>query len=559
VRPACAGQKRSSSGALLAMTCTQPRSNKATRQIPYAVAALLALAAGTARAGYNLTTLASFNGANGQYPRGLVVSGNTLYGVTVAGGSSNLGTVFSVPLTGGTPTVLASFNGPNGDQPNGPLIVSGNTLYGTTFTGGALSAGTVFSVPTSGGTVTDLVSFNSAFGGAAKPLGGLVLSGNTLYGTTEQAGAVFSLPVAGGTPTILASFNGSNGLYPVGPLIRSGNTLYGITSQGGAFDNSQSGTGCGTVFSVPITGGTITPLASFNGSDGLYPDDLILSGNTFYGTTQNGGNSVYGTVFSVPLAGGTPNVLTSFTFATGNNPGGILLLGNTLYGTVGAGTVFKLPITGGTPAVAVSFSAATGQYPGGLILAGNTLIGTTSNGGTSNDGTIFALTPNPIISLTATAPTAFGSQVGTLALFGGHNVASCTPTPTGYLSVSGFVPSTAIERYALHITDSVAANLAADLADAVSEINAASYSGYSLTAATTDPTGLFGSGYDFFLTFTGSTLGTGSPYFGFDFTQLNGISDTLSVDAVATVPEPASLASLTFGAIALLTRRSPSR
>ena len=57
------------------------------------------------------------------------------------------GTVFSIPLSGGSPTVLASFNGSNGDYPVAGLTLGGNTLYGTTELGGADSDGTVFSVP----------------------------------------------------------------------------------------------------------------------------------------------------------------------------------------------------------------------------------------------------------------------------------------------------------------------------------------------------------------------------------------------------------------------------
>jgi hypothetical protein len=110
------------------------------------------------------------------------------------------------------------------------------------------------------------------------------------------------------------------------------------------------------------------------------------------------------------------------------------------------------------------------------------------------------------------------------------------------------------------ITDSVPGNLAADLADAASEIDAQTYTGYGVTASATDPTGgSFGGGYDFFITITNPTLGTGSPYFGFDFTQLNNTTDTLSVTtaaAAAAVPEPASLGFLAIGGIALLLRRS---
>jgi uncharacterized repeat protein (TIGR03803 family) len=95
--------------------------------------------------------LASFNGSNGAGPcAGVTLSGDTLYGTTYDGGAYGEGEVFSVPITGGSPTVLASFNGSNGEYPYAGLTLSGNTLYGTTNEGGDLSLnggngdGTVF-------------------------------------------------------------------------------------------------------------------------------------------------------------------------------------------------------------------------------------------------------------------------------------------------------------------------------------------------------------------------------------------------------------------------------
>src|SRR5277367_5105058 len=129
-------------------------------------------------------------------------------------------------------------------------------------------------------TINTLASFN--VGDGAGPQAGLILSGNTLYGTTGYGGAngdgtVFSVPVTGGTPTVLASFNGSNGKNPYGDLILSGNRLYGTTSEGGAYGGLfTGGIGGGTVFSVPVTGGTPTVLASFNGSDGSFPQAGLI-------------------------------------------------------------------------------------------------------------------------------------------------------------------------------------------------------------------------------------------------------------------------------------------
>lgn len=182
-------------------------------------------------------------------------------------------------------------------------------------------------------------------------MAGVILSGSTLYGTTPLGGAngageVYSVPVTGGTPTVLASFNGtSNGSEPYAGLILSGSTLFGTTLEGGAY-------GDGEVFSLPVTGGTPTVLASFDMSDGQDPTSaLTLSGDTLFGTTENGGQYGYGEVFSVPIAGGDPNVLASFDISDGDYPyAGLImdatgnLYGTTIYGGTNGryGTVFEL-------------------------------------------------------------------------------------------------------------------------------------------------------------------------------------------------------------------------
>ena len=277
-----------------------------------------------------LTALASFSSSSGYYADGLVQSGNTLYGWADSGGVYGYGTVFSLPVSGGTPTVLASFNGSNGEAPEGTLKLSGGTLYGTTVYGGAYGDGTVFSLPTSGGTPTVLASFNGTDG--MSPRGSVAISGGTLYGTTWEGGAtysgtysganqgegvVFALPVSGGTPTVLASLLYPEGCIPYAGLAVSGSTLYGTSSYGP--------TGYGDVFSLPTSGGTPTALASFS-KPGLYASysSLTICGTVLYGTTQRGGVNDRGTVFSLPVSGGTPTVLATFSGSNGENPSGTL-------------------------------------------------------------------------------------------------------------------------------------------------------------------------------------------------------------------------------------------
>ena len=95
----------------------------------------------------------AFTNSDGTFPSGLILSGNTLYGTGVAGGSSGNGTVFALNTDGTGFTTLHSFtslssNDTNSDgtEPNAGLILSGNTLYGATFHGGNSGWGTVFSI-----------------------------------------------------------------------------------------------------------------------------------------------------------------------------------------------------------------------------------------------------------------------------------------------------------------------------------------------------------------------------------------------------------------------------
>src|SRR5579864_2470932 len=111
------------------------------------------------------TTLHSFDGTDGEAPNGPPVQGTdgNFYGTTNAGGancSSNggCGTVFKITPSGRL-TTLHSFNGANGKNPIAGLVLGTNgEFYGTTGAGGAHTLGTVFKI-TPNGTLTTLHSF----------------------------------------------------------------------------------------------------------------------------------------------------------------------------------------------------------------------------------------------------------------------------------------------------------------------------------------------------------------------------------------------------------------
>jgi uncharacterized repeat protein (TIGR03803 family) len=205
------------------------------------------------------TVLHSFAGgsSDGAYPELtslLMDTKGNLYGVTDAGGSSNLGVVYKLSRNGKL-TVLHSFAGGSTDgcNPDGTLAMDrhGN-LYGTTTACGSSGDGIVWKVSQKG-SESVLHNFTGGSDGA-DPYGGVVIDmkGN-LYGTTfnggdYSAGTVFEVtPKAGGgwTEKLLHSFGkAKDGASPYAGLTFdvSGN-LYGTTYKGGAY-------GGGTVFEV---------------------------------------------------------------------------------------------------------------------------------------------------------------------------------------------------------------------------------------------------------------------------------------------------------------------
>jgi uncharacterized repeat protein (TIGR03803 family) len=276
--------------------------------------------------------------SGGASPAAVLVSpGGTIFGTTTAGGAAANGTVFSLN-TNGVFSVLHDFSfldsvtGTNidGALPWSGLVLSGDTLFGTTSAGGSGGSGVVFSVKTNGNNFTilhnftpmDWVSATNADG--AIPFGGLVLSNDTLYGTTTAGGfggrgTIFSIQTNGPAFTVLHHFSatdptGTNadGAAPCATLTLSGNVLYGTASAGGSGAS-------GTVYCAKTDGTQFRTLYSFeplNPSDGTNNDGafpvagLLLISNSLYGTTFSGGPGSGGTVFALPI-GAPPATITN--------------------------------------------------------------------------------------------------------------------------------------------------------------------------------------------------------------------------------------------------------
>jgi uncharacterized protein (TIGR03437 family) len=210
------------------------------------------------------------------------------------------------------------------------------------------------------------------------------------------------------TFTMLASFNGANGAGPgYGALVvGSDGNFYGTTSVGGANDE-------GTIFKMTLAG-ILTTMYSFcsqaSCSDGSEPFAGLIqaSDGNFYGTTAAGGIGHQGTVFKITPAG-TLTTLYSFcsqaNCADGYVPyaGMIQASDGNLYGTTwegGAsdeGTVFKIT-PGGVLTTLYSFcpqaGCADGSNPAAGLIQGSdgNFYGTTWHGGANVWGTVFRIT-----------------------------------------------------------------------------------------------------------------------------------------------------------------------
>ena len=309
-----------------------------------------------------LTTLVSFNGANGSHPVAALVQGSdgNFYGTTEYGGTNgNNGTVFQM-TPDGTLTTLVSFNGTNGSYPVAPLVQgSGGYFYGTTPGSSYYGPGygSVFKISTNGA-LTSLHSFTGGNDGK-NPEAGLVQGTNdNFYGTTENGGtdgygAVFKISATGALTTLYSFTYGNDGAYPEAGLVQGTNgNFYGTTTYGGNL-SLNGGDGFGTVFKM-TPAGALTTLVSFNGANGIYSVGRLVEGSdgNFYGTTYGGGVSGDGTVFKMTSAG-VLTTLVSFNGTNGISPPGLVqgsdgnFYGTTEYGGAGAfGTVFQMTTAG---------------------------------------------------------------------------------------------------------------------------------------------------------------------------------------------------------------------
>ncbi len=259
--------------------------------------------------GTPFTKLHDFTSAIGSTPRdnGLFLHDGYLYGLAKDGGAANKGVVFKISTTGTYYAVLHSFNTTDGALPRGALVSVGNSLYGMTLSGGTQNPtfannrdGVIFKINYDGSGFAVVHDFNYPDGSA--PIGALQYDGTYLYGVTYEgeanfSGDLFRILPSGLSYTRLLDFNVSNGFAPHGEPVLLDGVLYGFTKVTG---NSTSG----NIYKKMPDGTGYLNLHNFNVTDG----HVVLcspetDGTYLYGTTVLGGNGTQGTVFKYGLAG----------------------------------------------------------------------------------------------------------------------------------------------------------------------------------------------------------------------------------------------------------------
>jgi gliding motility-associated-like protein len=250
---------------------------------------------------------------------------------------------------------------------------------------------------------TKLLEFNGTNG--AEPWGSLISDGTFLYGMTGEGGVnnngvIFKIMPNGSGYLKLFDFEAAtSGNFTPGSLVYDGTFLYGMANDGGAND-------FGTIFKIRTDGTDFEKLLDFAGStNGARPEGSLFSDGTFlYGMTTQGGANNLGTIFKILPDGTAYTKLLDFTgTANGATPYGSLTSDGTfLYGmtseggSTNNGTIFKI-LKDGTGYVRIlNFNGAgNGKEPfGTLLYDGTFLYGMTIEGGSINDGVIFKIRPD---------------------------------------------------------------------------------------------------------------------------------------------------------------------
>lgn len=236
-----------------------------------------------------------------------VGSDGALFGATQFGGAYGKGAVFELapPASPGgvwTLTLLYSFSGlGDGSQPDSGVTLGGGAIFGTTYKGGA-GYGAVFGLGLVGG-VWEL-KMRADLGD--HPSGVALGYDAAIY--VQTGSAIFRVvpPAAEGAAWTVQTIYLGGYINALSLTAGPRGALYFTTPTGGTSTACGNLSGCGTLDELipPASSSgtwTLEALHSFTGQqgDGYWPNGglAVTPDGVVYGTTQQGGESLFGTVF----------------------------------------------------------------------------------------------------------------------------------------------------------------------------------------------------------------------------------------------------------------------
>ncbi|MFN8285309.1 MAG: choice-of-anchor tandem repeat GloVer-containing protein [Chitinophagales bacterium] len=225
---------------------------------------------------------------------------------------------------------------------------------------------------------------------------------STYAGGSHGLGVLYTVNEDGTQGGAVINFDGANGANPNGTLVRGvDNKLYGTTQRGGQYD-------LGVLFSYNPSDSIFEVLHHFNGMDGSYPGDLVISSSgRVYGTTTTGGPNLSpdfpsgaGVLFSYEPSNKNFEKLVDFDGLSGAAPQGLMEAADgNLYGMCRqggfqqTGVIFCYQPLLAQYATIYNFFGTEGELPTKckLIQASNGLLyGMTTWGGNTNQGVLFS-------------------------------------------------------------------------------------------------------------------------------------------------------------------------
>ncbi len=336
-------------------------------------------------------------------------SNEKIYGVSQGGGLNGDGVLFQYDLNTNTYNVIHSFEETTGNYATAaPIEVEPGILYGTTSECDSYE-GVIYKFVLADSTYTVLHHFNSGTG--SLPFGSLVFEDGKLLGMTygggeNDCGVIFQFDIQQEQYLDLYHFTNTDGSYPYGGLtIASSGRVFGLTSQGGDHDN-------GTIFEFDLENQEMLQIISLqsdvNGG-GLYGNLVEAPNGMLYITTSWGGEYNNGTILEFNPDEFTVSTKVHFiSETTGRNVYGSLTLSSNglLYGMCkkggenNTGTLFCYDPEQDLFEVLAHYTQVYSWevtdvdeiiYPIGtpLIASNGKLYGLTSDGGTTDYGTLF--------------------------------------------------------------------------------------------------------------------------------------------------------------------------